>query len=71
MLMPHPATLQSLIRRYEHLQDEIGAADRPEARRQLEDTAYTLCVSTGTRDVDEALRFAQLHYERPLATSRA
>ncbi|MYS20465.1 protein of unknown function [Streptomyces sp. DvalAA-14] len=71
MLMPHPATLQSLIRRYENLQDKVGAADCPEARRHLEDTVYTLCVSTGTRDVDEALRFAHRHCERPLETTGA
>ncbi|GGW08771.1 DUF5133 domain-containing protein [Streptomyces narbonensis] len=55
MLMAHPAVLRDLIEQYETLkvlQAENGGA---EVRRRMDDVAYTLCVSTGTRDVDAAL----------------
>ncbi|MCM2428725.1 DUF5133 domain-containing protein [Streptomyces sp. RKAG337] len=62
MLMPHPATLQQLIDRYEELQATEGAKSAtPEERRQLDDTTYTLCVSTGTRNIIDALRIARRH----------
>ncbi|MER5432549.1 DUF5133 domain-containing protein [Streptomyces sp. NPDC002588] len=51
MLMPHPAVLRTLVEEYEAL----TAADTPEARARAQDLAYTLCVSTGTRDVGRAL----------------
>jgi hypothetical protein len=54
--MAHPAVLHKLIEQYETLQllhaEEAGSA---EIRRRMDDIAYTLCVSTGTRDVDTAL----------------
>ncbi|MFE7516943.1 DUF5133 domain-containing protein [Streptomyces sp. NPDC057540] len=55
MLMAHPVVLRNLIEQYETLkvlQAENGGA---EVRRRMDDLAYTLCVSTGTRDVDTAL----------------
>ncbi|MFD8206785.1 DUF5133 domain-containing protein [Streptomyces sp. NPDC059695] len=55
MLMAHPVVLRNLIEQYETLkvlQAESGGA---EVRRRMDDLAYTLCVSTGTRDVDTAL----------------
>ncbi|MFK0215604.1 MULTISPECIES: DUF5133 domain-containing protein [unclassified Streptomyces] len=55
MLMAHPAVLHNLIEQYETLrvlQAESGGA---EVRRRMDDLAYTLCVSTGTRDVETAL----------------
>ncbi|MFE9045592.1 DUF5133 domain-containing protein [Streptomyces sp. NPDC012421] len=55
MLMAHPVVLRNLIEQYETLkvlQAENGGA---EVRRRMDDLAYTLCVSTGTRDVDAAL----------------
>ncbi|MEV4438909.1 DUF5133 domain-containing protein [Streptomyces sp. NPDC049577] len=57
MLMAHPAVLRNLVERYAAL----GAADQADAtvRRQIEDTAYTLCVSTGTRRVEDALAAAE------------
>ncbi|MFF3763602.1 DUF5133 domain-containing protein [Streptomyces sp. NPDC001922] len=55
MLMAHPVVLQKLVEQYETLHllqaGEGGAA----VRRRMDDIAYTLCVSTGTRDVDSAL----------------
>ncbi|MCZ4119973.1 DUF5133 domain-containing protein [Streptomyces sp. H39-S7] len=62
MLMPHPATLQRLINRYEELRAlEAAGAATSEDRRRLEDTTYTLCVSTGTRNIGDALRVAHRH----------
>ncbi|MCM2425125.1 DUF5133 domain-containing protein [Streptomyces sp. RKAG337] len=62
MLMPHPATLQQLIDRYEQLQArEAAGAATPEERRRLDDTTYTLCVSTGTRNITDTLRIARRH----------
>ncbi len=54
--MAHPAVLRNLIEQYETLkvlQAENGR--EKEVRRRMDDLAYTLCVSTGTRDVDAAL----------------
>ncbi|GGW15926.1 hypothetical protein GCM10018980_50860 [Streptomyces capoamus] len=55
MLMAHPAVLQDLIAQYEAL-ILLGAEDStPQARQRLADITYTLCVATGTRDIDMAL----------------
>jgi hypothetical protein len=66
MLMPHPATLRRLVDEYEALiapegegEGEGGAVASPDQRAQ--DLAYTLCVSTGTRDVRRALERARRH----------
>ncbi|MFF2364577.1 DUF5133 domain-containing protein [Streptomyces sp. NPDC058122] len=68
MLMAHPAVLTRLIEQYETLRilrAEEGSS--PEVRRRMDDVAYTLCVSTGTRDIDTALIAArhQLPGARP------
>ncbi|MDX3231085.1 DUF5133 domain-containing protein [Streptomyces sp. ME19-01-6] len=55
MLMAHPAVLRDLIRQYETLLALNADAGGPEVRRRMEDVAYTLCIATGTRDVDSAL----------------
>ncbi|MFF3707751.1 DUF5133 domain-containing protein [Streptomyces phaeochromogenes] len=71
MLMPHPATLRRLVDEYEALivpEGEGGAVAKPDQRAQ--DLAYTLCVSTGTRDVSRALERARHHLaavRRPVA----
>ncbi|GGX90927.1 hypothetical protein GCM10010358_51160 [Streptomyces minutiscleroticus] len=55
MLMAHPAVLSDLIKQYEAL-TALNAQDGDEtARQRLEDVTYTLCVATGTRDIDSAL----------------
>ena len=67
MLMPHPAVLRNLIEQYDTLR-VLHAEDGSEGVRQrMADLAYTLCVSTGTRDVDAALVTArhQLPGARP------
>ncbi|MEU5211507.1 DUF5133 domain-containing protein [Streptomyces sp. NPDC020742] len=61
MLMAHPAVLQGLVQEYrtlEALQAERGGT---EVRRRMDDLAYTLCTSTGTRDVQAALIAACHH----------
>ncbi|WP_133918065.1 DUF5133 domain-containing protein [Streptomyces sp. NBC_00582] len=55
MLRPHPAVLRLLVEEYEALTAPGG----PAARARAQDLAYTLCVSTGTRDVGFALRTAK------------
>lgn len=60
MLMAHPAVLRNLLERYEGLEALAGTeAAGPHIHRQMQDTAYTLCVSTGTRDIDEAVSAAR------------
>ncbi|KAB1979578.1 MULTISPECIES: DUF5133 domain-containing protein [Streptomyces] len=55
MLMAHPAVLARLIEQYETLRILQAEKGGPEVRRRMDDIAYTLCVSTGTRDIDTAL----------------
>ncbi|MER5992842.1 MULTISPECIES: DUF5133 domain-containing protein [Streptomyces] len=68
MLMAHPAVLRDLIEQYEALVAlDASEADSARGRQRMEDVAYTLCVSTGTRDIDAALIAArhQLPGARP------
>ncbi|MFF8032765.1 MULTISPECIES: DUF5133 domain-containing protein [unclassified Streptomyces] len=57
MLKPHPLVLRRLVEEYEALTATGTAmAGGPAARdARIRDLAYTLCVSTGTRDVGHAL----------------
>ncbi len=55
MLMAHPAVLTDLVEQYEALRILHAEKGSPEVRRRMDDVAYTLCVSTGTRDIDAAL----------------
>ncbi|AQS68244.1 DUF5133 domain-containing protein [Streptomyces pactum] len=55
MLLAHPVVLKNLIEQYETLHALHAENGTQEARRRMEDVAYTLCVSTGTRDIDAAL----------------
>ncbi|CAL9610394.1 DUF5133 domain-containing protein [Streptomyces sp. enrichment culture] len=55
MLMAHPAVLTKLIEEYTALSKLDAHNGGPEVRQRMEDVAYTLCVSTGTRDIDAAL----------------
>ncbi|WP_228979377.1 DUF5133 domain-containing protein [Streptomyces sp. DH12] len=67
MLMAHPAVLTKLIEEYEALSKLDAGNGTPAVRQRLADVAYTLCVSTGTHDVDAALVAArhQLPGARP------
>ncbi|MFG3345803.1 DUF5133 domain-containing protein [Streptomyces sp. NPDC048018] len=55
MLMAHPAVLRNLIEQYETLEVLRAQDGSAEVRKRMDDLAYTLCVCTGTRDVDAAL----------------
>ncbi|MER5886238.1 DUF5133 domain-containing protein [Streptomyces sp. NPDC001941] len=71
MLMAHPAVLTKLLAQYDALTRLHAQDGGPEARQRLDDVSYTLCVATGTRDVDAALIAArhQLPGARPLDDS--
>ncbi|MFD7750053.1 DUF5133 domain-containing protein [Streptomyces sp. NPDC059698] len=55
MLMAHPTVLRNLVEQYEVLRVLHADNGSEEARQRMDDVAYTLCVSTGTADVDSAL----------------
>ncbi|MFI8193864.1 DUF5133 domain-containing protein [Streptomyces sp. NPDC085946] len=59
MLMAHPAVLRNLIDQYEALRILHAEDSSEEVRRRMDDVTYTLCVSTGTRDIDAALSTAR------------
>ena len=65
--MAHPAVLKDVIEQYDTLRALHAENGSAAARRRMDDIAYTLCVSTGTRDVDVALIAArhQLPGARP------
>ncbi|MER7575919.1 DUF5133 domain-containing protein [Streptomyces sp. NPDC057806] len=67
MLMAHPAVLTNLIEQYETLRILHAQDGGPDVRQRMDDVAYTLCVATGTADVDAALIAArhQLPGARP------
>lgn len=68
MLTAHPAVLRNLIEQYEALQALHAQDGSTQARQRMDDVAYTLCVSTGTRDVDTALIAAR--HQLPGARAR-
>lgn len=53
--MAHPAVLKDLIEQYETLHALHAENGGPAVRQRMADVAYTLCVSTGTRDIEAAL----------------
>ncbi|MET7685715.1 DUF5133 domain-containing protein [Streptomyces sp. NPDC005423] len=59
MLMAHPAVLRELVEQYETLSRLLSEENTPELRQRLDDVNYTLCVSTGTRDIEAALTAAR------------
>ncbi|MFG3029167.1 DUF5133 domain-containing protein [Streptomyces sp. NPDC048253] len=61
MLMPLPATLRRLVKDYEALAADQSAAAAATSSARLRDLAYTLCVSTGTREVFDALQVARTY----------
>lgn len=67
MLMAHPAILRDLVEQYETLRVLDAEQGTHASRQRLEDVSYTLCVSTGTRKVADALAVAK----RQLAAPRA
>ncbi|WP_317447248.1 DUF5133 domain-containing protein [Streptomyces collinus] len=61
MLMPLPATLRRLVKEYETLLAEETLSGETAPSPGLQDLAYTLCVSTGTREVTQALEVASAY----------
>jgi hypothetical protein len=59
MLRAHPSLLRELVERCETLRRRLASGGSAETRRQLEDASYTLCVLTGTRQLDTALYVAR------------
>jgi hypothetical protein len=60
MMSAHPAVLRELVERYEHLRAQSpDVLAEPRIRDLLRDTAYTLCVTTGTREIGAALAAAR------------
>jgi hypothetical protein len=59
MITAHPALLRELVERCETLRHRLAADNSAQTARQLEDAAYTLCVATGTRQLDTALSVAR------------
>ncbi|WP_405834809.1 MULTISPECIES: DUF5133 domain-containing protein [unclassified Streptomyces] len=57
--MTHPAVLTRLVEEYERESELRAAGPHGPVRQQMEDVVYTLCVSTGTRDIDAALAAAR------------
>lgn len=55
MLLAHPALLTQLVEQYEALRALHAENGGAEVRQRLDDVAYSLCVATGTHDVDAAL----------------
>ncbi|WP_221353784.1 DUF5133 domain-containing protein [Streptomyces beigongshangae] len=59
MLMPHPATLRKLVEEYEAITAHRAGSGAAKPDQRAQDLEYTLCVSTGTRDVRSALEVAR------------
>ncbi|MGA4845287.1 DUF5133 domain-containing protein [Streptomyces sp. G5(2025)] len=55
MLLAHPAVLEDLVERYKALAVLRADQGSGAARQEFEDVAYSLCLATGTSDVDAAL----------------
>ncbi|MEU9371644.1 DUF5133 domain-containing protein [Streptomyces avermitilis] len=68
MLMAHPAVLRNLVEQYETLRALHAENGSTEVRQRMDDVAYTLCVSTGTKDVEAALVAAR--HRLPLARTK-
>ncbi|MGW0315692.1 DUF5133 domain-containing protein [Streptomyces flavidovirens] len=59
MMLANPAVLRELIEQFQTLRALHAEDDDADVRQRLDDIAYTLCVSTGTRDVETALSTAR------------
>lgn len=55
----HSSLLRELVERRETLRRQAVSGGSPEVACRLEDATYTLCVVTGTRQLDAALSVAR------------
>ncbi|KOV98013.1 MULTISPECIES: DUF5133 domain-containing protein, partial [unclassified Streptomyces] len=70
MLMPNPQVLRRLLAEYEAAAMNEPDNEVGEPGRRARDLAYTLCVSTGTREVRQALEAARRQLaDAPASTS--
>ncbi|MFF5312924.1 DUF5133 domain-containing protein [Streptomyces massasporeus] len=58
-VVAHPSLLRELVERCETLRRHAASGGSPEVAHRLEDATYTLCVVTGTRQLDAALSVAR------------
>jgi hypothetical protein len=70
VVMAHPSLLRELVERCETLRRRMASAGSAETARQLEDATYTLCVVTGTRQLDAALYVARRQLSDAMARQR-
>ncbi|MDJ1137980.1 DUF5133 domain-containing protein [Streptomyces iconiensis] len=61
-MIAHPDTLRRLVAQYEALRQHTSDTDAS-GGQNLADISYTLCVSTGTRDIESALATAHEHIQ--------
>ncbi|MFE2416846.1 DUF5133 domain-containing protein [Streptomyces hokutonensis] len=55
MLVPDPKAVRKLLTRYAVLRIAQAERQRPQAAAELNDVSYTLCVMTGTKEIQEAI----------------
>lgn len=60
MITPHSQVLRDLLSRYATARLAHQEDPGDSARRALEDVSYTLCITTATTDVTQALAAADL-----------
>ena len=59
MITAHPSLLRELVERCENLRRRLAVDNSADIPRQLDDATYTLCVITGTHQLDAALHVAR------------
>ncbi len=59
MLQAHPSVLKRLMDEYTSLRTRYAKTGDVQLRQRMNDAAYTLCVVTGTREVDTAMMVAR------------
>ncbi|MET8291823.1 DUF5133 domain-containing protein [Streptomyces sp. NPDC048448] len=64
MLEPHPKVVRTLLARYAEARFAHAHAEDARTARVLADVAYTLCVTTGTATVEDAITAADVLLER-------
>ncbi|MET9777307.1 DUF5133 domain-containing protein [Streptomyces sp. NPDC006367] len=55
MLEPDPKVVRELLTRYASLRIAQTERDCPATARELADVSYTLCVTTGTNSIHDAI----------------
>lgn len=61
MLMAHPVVLARTLAQYEAMRDLHAEHGGAAAKQRLDDLAYSLCIATGTSDIDAAVIAARYH----------